>query len=113
MTYTVTVLYPNEVDAKYNYEYYLSHHMPLVDKHWKKYNLQGWNVLKFGPGPTGDRIPYSFGCTLFFEDERAVKRAFEGPEAGDVLGDIQNFSNKQPSFLFGEQIGTGGSVGGD
>lgn len=35
MVYTVTVLYPNEPDAKYDFEYYFSHHLPLVDRHWK------------------------------------------------------------------------------
>ncbi|GFN20308.1 hypothetical protein AtubIFM55763_007864 [Aspergillus tubingensis] len=111
MVYTVTVLYPNEADAKYDLEYYLSHHLPLVDRLWRKYGLHGWTVVKYGPGVTEDRIPYSFGCVLFYEDDNAAKQAFKGPEAAEVLGDISKFSNKQPLFLYGERISTGGSVG--
>ncbi|RDH35096.1 hypothetical protein BDQ94DRAFT_168771 [Aspergillus welwitschiae] len=111
MVYTVTVLYPNEPDAKYDFEYYFSHHLPLVDRYWKIYGLQGWNVVKYGPGVTGHQVPYFFGCVLFFEDDHAAKQAFEGPEAAEILDDIEKFSNKQPLFLYGERINTGGSVG--
>ncbi|PYI01504.1 hypothetical protein BO78DRAFT_401256 [Aspergillus sclerotiicarbonarius CBS 121057] len=104
MTYTLTVLYPHETDANYNIDYYVSNHMSLVERHWKKYGVQSWSVNRFNPAVDGTRPRYTFGCIIVWESEESVQRAFNGPESAAVLEDIPKFSNKQPTFLFGESV---------
>ncbi|KAL1631728.1 hypothetical protein SLS56_004402 [Neofusicoccum ribis] len=105
MPVAVTVLYPNVSDATFNLEYYLSTHMPLVEKEFGPHGLKGWKVARILGTATGEAAPYSIQCTLEYnakeEFEASVKNA-----AGPVLGDVSNFSNKEPVFLVGEVVGT-------
>ncbi|RAL00169.1 uncharacterized protein BO80DRAFT_425955 [Aspergillus ibericus CBS 121593] len=104
MAYTLTVLYPNETDAKYNLDYYISNHMPLVERHWKKYGIQSWSVTRYNPAVDGTRPLYTIGCIIAWESEESIQEAFKGPEAAEVLSDVSNFSNKQPIFLIGKGV---------
>lgn len=95
----VTVVYPQ--GAKFNLDYYLSTHMPLVQKKWSSYGLKSWKVVKFG-----DDSPYTIGATLEFSNMDEFKSAASGPEAPEVLGDIPNFSDKDAIIMPGEVVGT-------
>ncbi|CAK41996.1 uncharacterized protein BO96DRAFT_492378 [Aspergillus niger CBS 101883] len=102
MTYTITVVFPNETDAQYDIDYYTNVHMRLIEKHWSKYGLKSWSVTKFGPSLDGTAPVYAVGSRVHWESEEGMKRAFESPEVAEVMGDVVHFSNKQPIFLFGE-----------
>lgn len=104
MTYTITVLFPNEQDANYDKNYYVNHHMPLIEQHWKKYGVQSWSVTDFSSGPDGANPVYTFGSVVTWESKEGVERAFQSPEVAEIMSDVPNFSNKQPVFLFGSQI---------
>ena len=41
---------------------------------------------------------------LVWENKEGVDKAFASPEVAEVMGDVPNFSNKEPVFLFGSQI---------
>ncbi|CAI7569187.1 unnamed protein product [Penicillium crustosum] len=84
MTFTITVLFPNQPDAKYDIDYYTSHHMPLIKQSWAKYGVQN--------------------CVVVWENKEGVEKAFASPEVAEVMGDVPKFSNKEPVFLFGSQI---------
>lgn len=96
---TVTVVYPS--GGKFDMDYYMSTHMPLVEKHWKSYGLKSWKVLKFG-----DDKPYSVQATLEWGSMADFEKAASGPEVSTVMGDIPNFSDKEPVLLPGEIVGT-------
>jgi uncharacterized protein (TIGR02118 family) len=100
MTVSCTVLYPNDADATFNMDYYLSSHMPLVGKHFGQHGLQSWSVTEFQPGPDGAKPPYSVQATLVFDKAEEVGKAIEA-EGSVVFGDVPNFSNKQPVFMMG------------
>lgn len=99
MPATVTVVYPQ--GAKFDMDYYLKTHMPLVQKRWSSYGLQSWKVLKFG-----DDTPYCVQATLEFDSMDSFQKAASGEEAKEVLGDIPNFSDKEPAIMPGEIVGT-------
>ncbi|WAO88885.1 Hypothetical protein NCS54_00625000 [Fusarium falciforme] len=101
MAFTITVLFPNEPDAKYDFEYYVSKHMPLIQECWGKYGAKSWSATQFTGGLDGSPSPYAFGSVVEWEDADQVKTAFEGPEAAEIMGDVANFSNKQALFLLG------------
>lgn len=102
MAASVTVLYPNEPDAKYDIEYYKTHHMSLMEKNIGKYGLVSWSVTTFTPGPDGSAPPYVFGSTVIWSSAAAMKAAFADESAQQVMQDVANFSNKHPTFLFGD-----------
>ena len=79
----------------------MSTHMPLVQKNWEQYGLKSWKVLKFG-----DDAPYCVQATLEWGSMDNFKTAASSESAGEVMGDIKNFSDKDPILLAGELVGT-------
>lgn len=96
---TITVVYPQ--GAKFNMDYYMATHMPLVQKRWSQYGLKSWKVLKFG-----EDTPYCVQATLEFDSIESFQTAASSEEAKEVLGDIPNFSDKEPVIMPGEIVGT-------
>ncbi|CAK4034733.1 Hypothetical predicted protein [Lecanosticta acicola] len=92
---TTTVLYPQ--GTTFNKEYYKSTHMPLVEKNWAKYGLKSWKVIYFP-----DDAPYSVQATLEWGSVKDFQEAASSEEAKTVLGDVSNFSNKDPVILTGD-----------
>ncbi|KAL0938079.1 ethyl tert-butyl ether degradation EthD [Colletotrichum truncatum] len=104
MSVAITVLFRNEPDAEHDIEYYVNNHMPLIQKQWEKYGVQGWSVTKFSNGIDGSAPMFAFGSTVTWGNQEQIKAAFEGPEAAEIMGDVSKFSNTQPVFLVGEVI---------
>jgi uncharacterized protein (TIGR02118 family) len=104
MSYTITVVFPNDLDAKYNIDYYTASHMTLIEKHWSKYGLKGWSATRYLPGLDGADPLYVFGSQVFWESEEAMKKAFESPEVAEIMADVPHFSNKPPIFLIGQTV---------
>jgi len=98
----VTVLYPNEEDATFDMDYYLSTHMPLVSENWQKYGLKGWRVIQFQPGPDGAKPQYSVQATLIWDGPEDLQKAMGAEETKTVMGDVPNFSNKSPILVAGQ-----------
>lgn len=103
----VVVLYPNDDGATFDDSYYLSTHMPLVDKHWKQFGLQSWEITKFARGADGATPKFQIQATLTFESKEHFGKAMASEESKTVFGDIPNFTNTQPTLLGGNVIGSG------
>lgn len=104
MVTTITVVFPNEPDANYDIDYYIRHHMPLIQSLWGKYGVKGWSVTKYGNGIDGSAPLYAFGSVVVWESAAGIETAFAGTEVAHIMGDVPNFSNKQPIFLIGEVV---------
>ncbi|KAF4825611.1 hypothetical protein CGCSCA5_v000415 [Colletotrichum siamense] len=104
MTITITVVFPNDDDAQYDIDYYVTKHMPLIQERWGKYGVKSWSVTKFQPGADGAKPLYAFGSVVYWDNLEQIKTAFGGPEVGEIMGDVSNFSNKEPIFLTGEVL---------
>jgi len=105
MPTTITILYPSTADAKFDMTYYLSKHMPLVQKTWGPEGLKAWKVLKF-PADAA----YSVQATLEFDTIEDFQKAASGESAKVVFGDVANFSNQQPTVLTGEVLASEGAA---
>lgn len=104
MACTVTVVFPNDADAKYDIDYYIKNHMTLIAKHWSKFGLKSWSVTKYIPGLEGTPPVYAFGSEVYWESEEGMKKAFGSPEVAEIMADVARFSNKPPTFLIGQTI---------
>lgn len=70
--------------------------MPLVDKHLSQYGLKSWTVLEFPPDSD-----FMVQATLEWGSEAEFQKASSSEEMKEVLDDVKNFADKQPTFLPG------------
>ncbi|MDF2235556.1 EthD family reductase [Albimonas sp. CAU 1670] len=102
MPITVQAIYPITEGATFDYDYYTSTHLPLVQKHFGPKGLSGISASKGLAGGPGVAPGYFAVATMTFPDEAAMQAALG--EAGPVLADIANFTTCQPDLLIGEVI---------
>lgn len=98
----VNVMYPKQKGGKFDYGYYLKTHMPLVKKRLGK-ALKRVEVYKGLSGAGGAAEPYVTIASLSFSSVDAFNKAF-GPHAEEILGDIPNFTNLQPTVQIEEKL---------
>jgi len=97
----VTVLYPNAPDAKFDMKYYVSHHLPMVrDKCAPACHSIAAESGLAGGAP-GSQAPYIAIGHLTFDSAEAFQKAFT-PHAGEIMGDIPNYTNIQPIIQISE-----------
>lgn len=105
----ITVIYPAAEDATFNLDYYMKTHMPLVLENWNRFGMSGYKVSKFVGTATGASSPYTIQALLHFDSLESFRKAAQGPPAQAIMGDIPNFSNKEPVIMVGDVVGTVGS----
>jgi uncharacterized protein (TIGR02118 family) len=97
----VSVLYPNTAGCKFDMDYYLNRHMPMVQQ-------------KLGPacrriaveegiagGAPGAPANYVALGHLYFDSTDAFQTAF-APHAQAIMADIPNYTNTQPTIQISE-----------
>ena len=93
----ISVLYPNGEGNIIDMKYYLAKHIPLVRRlsgaALKKVEVEeGVAGLAAGTPPA-----YLAMGHLLFESVAAFQSAF-GPHAAEIMGDIPNYTNTQPTI---------------
>jgi uncharacterized protein (TIGR02118 family) len=97
----VSVLYPNTAGCKFDMDYYLNRHMPMVQQ-------------KLGPackriaveegiagGAPGAPATYVALGHLYFDSTDAFQTAF-APHAQAIMADIPNYTDTQPTIQISE-----------
>jgi len=97
----ISVYYPNSAGVKFDMNYYVSKHLPMVQK-------------KIGPalkavaaeqgvagGAPGSPAPYVAVGYLTFDSVEAFQSAF-APHAESIMADVANYTNVQPVIQIGE-----------
>lgn len=98
----VIVAYPRKDGATFDKDYYLSTHMPLVEKHWKKHGLKSYAVSELNADG-----PYTYTVVIEFESHEGFAAAGQDPNTKEVMDDVKNFSNEAPVLVHGGVIGRG------
>jgi uncharacterized protein (TIGR02118 family) len=94
---TVTVLYRNTDALKFNMNYYLNTHIPLINKLLGA-ALKGVMVQHgIGGGAPGSKPEFLVITVLKFESVESYHGAF-GPHAPAVMGDLPNFCSEPPTI---------------
>jgi uncharacterized protein (TIGR02118 family) len=97
----ISVLYPNSEGAKFDMAYYCSSHMPMVNRLLGS-AVKGMGVDQgiggFGPGSSA---PFIAAGHLMFDSVEAFQAAF-APHAQEIMGDIPNYTNLQPTIQVSE-----------
>ena len=97
----VSVLYPHSADAKFDMNYYVTKHMPMVRQ---KLGAACKGVaVEQGVAGGAPGAPPSFVAMghLLFESADAFQKAF-APHANEIMGDIPNYTKIQPVIQISE-----------
>lgn len=91
----VSVLYPHDKSKKFDFEYYMDHHMPLV-KEKLGAACKGAEVDKGieGGRPGSDPV-YVVVAHMLFDSHEAYVNAF-APVGKEIMADVPNFTDITP-----------------
>ena len=91
----------NQEAARFNHEYYRDNHMPLVKARMGD-ACKDYTVDKGLAGGAPDAPATYIGmCHIFSDSVEAFQAAF-GPHAGEIMGDIANYTDAQPVVQISE-----------
>ena len=99
----VSVMYPNTPGARFNHEYYRDKHMPMVAAKMGKSLLRYTVDRGLAGGAPGTPATYVGMCHLFCDSVQAFEAGF-GPHAQEILGDIPNYTDLQPTIQISEVV---------
>lgn len=91
----VSVMYPGGSGTRFDMEYYLGHHMPLVRERWTPMGLHEAKVVKGVGTPDGQAAPFQVMALLTWDSADAFQFAAERHGA-EIFGDIPKFTDVQP-----------------
>jgi len=97
----VSVLYPNAPSARFDMNYYVTRHMPMVRDRCAPACRSIAAEGGIGGGEPGSQAPYIAAGHLTFDSVAAFQEAFT-PHAAEILGDIPNYTNIKPIIQIAE-----------
>jgi uncharacterized protein (TIGR02118 family) len=99
----VTVLYPKSAESRFDMNYYLEKHIPLVKARCQEWGLEGVSLTRGTGTLDGTVPPFEVIGHLAFASAQQMQGALaaHGPE---IIGDIPNFTNVQPLIQIDEPL---------
>lgn len=99
----VSVLYPSTEGARFDHAYYRDKHMPMVKDRLGEACLYYTIEKGLAGGSPGEPPPYMASCQLAFNSVESFQAAF-APHAGEIMGDIPNYTSVQPVIQINEVV---------
>lgn len=101
----VTVLYPNEAGKKFDMDYYVNTHTPMVQRLLGPIGLVRVDLEKGVSGADpNEPAPFVVLAHLSFNTTDEVHEGFK-THGREIMGDIKNYTEIQPTFQISETIG--------
>ena len=100
----VTVAYPNEEGKKFDMDYYVNKHIPMLACLLTPGGLIRGEVEKgiSGTDPNSPPMYVAVAC-LYFSAVEEVHAVFS-THGRAIMGDIPNYTDIKPQFLIGETV---------
>lgn len=89
---TLIVSYPAAAGTRFDREYYVATHLPLVERVFGPHGLTGADA--YFPDDEGEAVLAM--AMLHFRDGAARDAALAHADAGEAFGDIPNFTDAKP-----------------
>ena len=104
MAITITVLYPNTPDSKFDMNYYMKSHIPLVNERWSGMGMSELRAVKgVATGDPDTPAPYQVIALLRFDSLEAFQAA-GGAHGAEIMGDIAEFTDVAPILQINEDL---------
>ena len=97
----VSVLYPSGVGSKFDMDYYLQRHIPMVQRRLGAPLKRVAVERGLAGGAPGAPPPYLAAAHLYFDSVEAFQGAF-APHAEPILSDVPNYTNTTPLIQISE-----------
>jgi uncharacterized protein (TIGR02118 family) len=98
------VSYPNKPGARFDEQYYLTKHMPMVAERLAKYGMTGYFIDKGvaggAPGSSADILYYA---QLNFASIEGLQASM-ATEAAGIMADIPNYTDIQPTIQINQVL---------
>lgn len=99
----VSVMYPNNPDARFDHEYYRDKHMPLVKARMGD-SCKSYTVDKgLAGGAPGEPAAYVGMCHIYCDSVEAFQAGF-APHAKEIMADIPNYTDLTPVIQISEVV---------
>lgn len=95
----VSVMYP--AGGRFDMDYYLGHHMPLVRERWSSFGLHEAKIVRGVSTPDGGEAPYQVMALLTWESADAFQKA-AAAHGAEIFGDIPKFTDRQAQVQINE-----------
>ena len=89
---TIFVTYAGDPTTQFDRDYYMQHHLPLVQQAWGPYGMQ--SIAAFFPAGSGAGTIAVAICV--FHDEAALQAALASPQTPAVMADVARFTDIKP-----------------
>lgn len=100
---TISILYPQMASSAFDFDYYLSKHMPRSIELFSAHPGYRGVTVERGVGGTAPDSPpkYAAACYFRFDSIDSFMAAFL-PHAEELQGDIPNYTDAQADIQFNE-----------
>jgi uncharacterized protein (TIGR02118 family) len=100
---TISVFYPKTATSRFDHDYYLNTHTPLLKRLFEPSGMQNLRLLRGSRSLDGGAAPYE---VLAYFDMPSLEKlqnalAQHGPQ---ILGDIANYTDVQPVIQINETM---------
>lgn len=104
MGVTITVQYPNTPGSKFDMDYYLQTHVPLVKERWLGNGMSEARAVK-GVASGDPSVPalYQVIALLRFDSADAFQNAI-GEHGAEIMADIAKFTDVSPVLQISEDL---------
>lgn len=97
----ISVFYPNSAGVRFDMNYYVTKHLPMVQKKLGKVLKSVAAEQGIAGGTPGTPAPYVAVGHLLFDSVEAFQSAF-APHADAIMADVPNYTNVQPTIQISE-----------
>ena len=100
----VTAMYPHQPGSRFDHDYYLRKHIPLLKERWSGMGLDDVRLVRGVGTPDGGEAPYRVITLLTFRSLQDFQNA-AAAHAAEILGDVPNFTDAPPVLQISEDFG--------
>lgn len=99
----VVVLYPHSPGKRFDFDYYMNRHIPLVQRLGEGQGISEIQVSKVKAGLGGGGQEYVCAATLAFDSEGSAQR-YLASHGAEIFADIPNYTDIQPVIQMSEAL---------
>jgi uncharacterized protein (TIGR02118 family) len=99
----VSVFYPKHSGLRFDHEYYLQKHTPLLKLRWNGLGLVNVELLRGASALDGGQSAFEMIALLTFNSIEDMQAALAA-SGNEIVGDIANFTNVQPLIQINQPV---------